>query len=95
MRVIFVAGAIFFEVGASLFVAGVALREIARDSRSTKGCILPYKMRLQDGTGKLSEAAGARGVWSEYRWIMLGFSSDHGRIVFVLAEAIGGFLLQS
>ena len=30
------------------------------DSRSAKLCIFPYKMRRRDGTGKLSEAAGAR-----------------------------------
>ena len=37
-----------------------ALREILIDSRSAKCCIFPYKMRLQDGTSKVSEAAGAR-----------------------------------
>ena len=52
--------AIFSEVGVSLFVAGAALREILRDSRNAKCCICPYKMRLQDGTSKVSEAAGAR-----------------------------------
>ena len=30
------------------------------ESRSAKCCIFPYKMRLQDGTSKVSEAAGAR-----------------------------------
>ena len=30
------------------------------DSRSAKRCIFPYKMRLQDWTSKVSEAAGAR-----------------------------------
>ena len=65
MRVIFgVAGAVFGEVGMShimsLFVAGAALREILIDRRSAKCCIFPYKMRLQDGTSKVSEAAGAR-----------------------------------
>ena len=54
------AGAVFAEVGMSLFVAGAALREILIDRRSTKCCIFPYKMRLQDGTSKVSEAAGAR-----------------------------------
>ena len=61
MRVIFgVAGAVFGEVGMSLFVAGAALREILIERRSAKCCIFPYKMRLQDGTSKVSEAAGAR-----------------------------------
>ena len=41
-------------------MAGAAFREILGDSRSAKGCIFPYKMRLQDGTSKVSEAAGAR-----------------------------------
>ena len=53
-------GAISGEGGASLFVAGAAFREILMDSRSGKRCIFPYKMRLQDGTSKVSEAAGAR-----------------------------------
>ena len=54
------AGAVFGEVGVSLFVAGAALREIWIDSPSAKRCIFPYKMRLQDGTSKVPEAAGAR-----------------------------------
>ena len=44
------AGAVFGDVGVSLFVAGAAFREILEDSRSAKSCIFPYKMRLQDGT---------------------------------------------
>ena len=55
-----VAGAVFAEVGVSLFVAGAALGEILIDSRSGKCCIFQYKMRLQGGTRKVSEAAGAR-----------------------------------
>ena len=54
------AGAIFGDVGLSLFVAGAAFPEVLIDSRSGKRCIFPYNMRLQDGTGKLSEAARAR-----------------------------------
>ena len=42
----------------SLFVAGAAFGEILIDSRSAKCCIFPYKMRLEDGTSKVSEAAG-------------------------------------
>ena len=56
----FVAGAVFGEVGVPLFVAGAALGEILIDSRSAKCCIFPNKMRLQGGTRKVSEAAGAR-----------------------------------
>ena len=54
------AGAVFGEGGVSFLSAGTALREILGDSRSAKRCIFPYKMRLQDGTSKVSEAAGAR-----------------------------------
>ena len=54
------AGAIFGEVGASLFVARAAFREIWGDSQGAKCCIFRYKMRLQGGTGKVAEAAGAR-----------------------------------
>ena len=69
-----VAGAVFGEVGVWLFVAGAAFRAILGDSRSAKCCIFPYKMRLQDGTSKVSEAAGAR--WRFYLRIMLGLSSN-------------------
>ena len=74
-----VAGAVFGEVGVSLFVAGAAFRAILGDSRSAKCCIFPYKMRLQDGTSKVSEAAGAR--WRFYPRIMFGLSSDYPRNV--------------
>ena len=60
MRGFFLAGAIFGEVGVSLFAAGAKFCEISKDSRSAKCCVFPYKTRLQDGAGKLSEAAGAR-----------------------------------
>ena len=55
-----VAGAIFAEVGVSLFVAGATFCEISRDSRSAKCCFFPCKVRRLDGTGKVTEAAGAR-----------------------------------
>ena len=51
--------------------------------------------RLQAGTSKVSEAAGAR--WRFYRRIssdILGLSSGYGRIVFLLAEALQGFSAQ-
>ena len=51
---------IWWSWSVSLFVAGAALREIWIDSWSAKCCIFPYKMRLQDGTSQVSEAAGAR-----------------------------------
>ena len=83
-----VAGAVFGEVGVWLFVAGAAFRAILGDSRSAKCCIFPYKMCLQDGTSKVSEAAGAR--WRFHARIMVGLSSECRRIVFLLAEAIPG-----
>ena len=51
--------------------------------------------RLQAGTSKVSEAAGAR--WRLYPRIssdILGLSSHYGRIVFPLAEALQGFSAQ-
>ena len=54
------AAAVFHEVGVLHFVAGAAVREIWIDSRSVKCCIFQYKMPVQDGAGKVSEAAGAR-----------------------------------
>ena len=60
MRSFCVARTVFDEVGVSFFVAGAALREVLIDSRNAKCCILSYKMRLQDGTSKVSEVAGAR-----------------------------------
>ena len=69
-----VAGEVFGEVGVWLFVAGAALGEILIDSRSAKRCIFPYKMRLQGGTRKVFEAAGAR--WRFCRRIMVGLSSN-------------------
>ena len=38
---LFVAGAVFGDVGVSFFVAGAVLGEIWKDSRSTKCCIFP------------------------------------------------------
>ena len=69
-----VAGAVFGEVGVLLFVAAAALGEILIDSRNAKCRIFPYKMRLQGGTRKVSEAAGAR--WRFHGRIILGLSSN-------------------
>ena len=75
------AGAVFGEVGVSVFMAGAAFREILGDSRSAKCCIFPHKMRLQDGTSTVSEAAGARCRFDGR--IILGLCSDSVRIVFI------------
>ena len=46
------AGAVFAEVGVSVFVAGAALGEILIDSRSAKCCIFLYKISPRwDGEG--------------------------------------------
>ena len=57
---LFVAGAALDEVGVSLFVAGAAIDEILTDSQSAKCCTFQYKVRLQGGARKVPEAAGAR-----------------------------------
>ena len=73
-----VAGAVFGDVGVWLFVEGAAFRAILGDSRSATCFIFSYKMRLQDGTSQVSEAAGARrrfhgrimlGSWSNRLYI--------------------------
>ena len=54
------AGAVFGDLGVSLFVAGAVFGEIWIDSRSAKCCNFPYKMRLGSAKSKLAERAGAR-----------------------------------
>ena len=75
------AGAVFGEVGLSLFVAGAAFGDILGDSRSAKCCIFQYKI-----------VSKIRRVRSPKRRVrdnfMVGLSSDYPRIVFILAEAI-------
>ena len=56
-----------------------ALREILIDNRSAKCCIFPYKMRLQDGTSKVSEAVRDDDF-------MVGLSSDRARIMVGLSS---------
>ena len=41
-------------------MTGAALRDILGDRRDAKCCILQYKIVSQNGTSKVSEAAGAR-----------------------------------
>ena len=55
-----VAGAVFGDLGASLFVAGAVFGEIWIDSRSAKCYNFQYKMRLRSAKSKLAERAGAR-----------------------------------
>ena len=73
------AGAVFGDLGVSLFVAGAAFGEIWVDRRSAKRCNFPYKMRCRGGKSKLGEQAGS--VLQFHAGIMFGSCSDHGRIV--------------
>ena len=54
---LFVAGAAFGDVGASLFVAGTLSGEIWVGSRSAKCCNFQYKMRLRSAK-KVTSANG-------------------------------------
>ena len=55
------AGAVFGDLGVSLFVAGAVFGEIwVVDSRSAKRCNFQYKMRLRSAKSNLGERAGAR-----------------------------------
>ena len=72
-----VAGAVFAEVGLSLFVAGAAFGDILGDSRSAKCCIFQYQNRLQDRTSIRLRSAGCE---------MTILSSDHGRIMVGLSS---------
>ena len=69
------AGAVFGEVGVSLFVAGAGFREIWIDSRSAKCCIFPYKIVFEVGRVRSPK----RRVRDDD--FMLGLSSDYRRIV--------------
>ena len=63
------AGAVFGDLGVSLFVAGAVFGEMWVDSRSAKGCHFQYKI-----------SANGRVRDDEF---MLGSCSDHARIMFV------------
>ena len=77
------AGAVFGEVEASLFVAGAVYGEVWNDSQSAKCCIFPYKMLVVGVKSNLGCEAGC-GVtvsWSDHARIILGSFSDHARII--------------
>ena len=86
-------GAIFGEVGVWLFVAGAAFRGILGPSRSAQCCIFSYKMRLQDRTSKVSEAAGAR--WRFYDRIIVGLYAAYCRFFFYWEKQFTEFPLKS
>ena len=80
----FVAGAVFAEVGVSLFVAGAAFGDILGDSRSAKCCIFQYKIvseigRVRSPKRRVRDDDFILGSWSDYPRIILESS---------LAEAI-------
>ena len=69
------AGAVFGDLGVSLFVAGAVFGEIWVDSRSAKCCNFQYKMRCRGG--KVSSANGR----VQFCNFMVGSWSDHVRIM--------------
>ena len=69
------AGAVFGDLGVSLFVAGAVFGEIWVDSRSAKCCNFQYKMRLRSAKSNLGE----RPVGDDE--FMFGSWSDHVRIM--------------
>ena len=76
------AGAVFGEVEASLFVAGAVFGEIWNDSRSAKCCIFQYKMPVVGVKSNLGCEAGC-GVtvsFSDPARIILGMVSEWSRI---------------
>ena len=75
------AGAVFGEVGASLFVAGAAFGEILGGSRSEKCCIFQYKIVSKMGLirspkRRVRDDDFMFGLSSDYRRIILGMSSN-------------------
>ena len=79
-------------------MTGAALRDILGDSRDAKCCILQYKIvsklgRVRSPKRRVRDddfIVGYRRISSD----ILGLSSDYGRIVFLLAEALQGFSAQ-
>ena len=69
------AGAVFGDLGVSLFVAGAVFGEIWVDSRSAKCCNFQYKMRCRGG--KVSSANGR----VQFCNFMVGSCSDHAIMV--------------
>ena len=63
------AGAVFGDLGVSLFVAGAVFGEIWVDSRSANCCNFQHKRRCRRGQSKLCERTGS---------VILQF---HGRIM--------------
>ena len=66
-------------------MAGAAFGDILGDSRSAKCCIFQYKI-----VSKMGRVRSPKRRVRDDDFIF-GSCSDHGRIVFLLAEAIQGF----
>ena len=90
------AGAVFGDLGVSLFVAGAVFGEIWVDSRSAKCCNFQYKMRCRGGKSKLCERTGS--VLQFHGRIMFGSCSDHmvesARIGNDASTVFGKFFLE-
>ena len=69
-------------------MTGAALRDILGDSRDAKCCILQCKI-----VSKLGRVRSPKRRVRDDDFIV-GLSSDSGRIVFLLAEALQGFSVQ-
>ena len=90
------AGAVFGDVGVSLFVAAAASGEILGDRRRARRCVFPYKIHLDGEILNLRERAVC-GLWfscSDHVRFMLRSRSDYGRIVLLLAAAFDGFFAK-
>ena len=86
------AGAVFGDLGVSLFVAGAVFGEIWVDSRSAKCCNFQYKMRCRGGKSKLCERTGS--VLQFHARIMVGSSAKSSAIVNDASTVFGKFLLD-
>ena len=86
------AGAVFGEVRASLFVAGAVFGEIWNDSRSAKCCIFQCKMLVVGVKGNLGCEAGCGLTVSYHGRIILGSCSDRPRIGNDVSSVFSKFL---
>ena len=89
---LFVAGAVFGDLGVSFLVAGAVFGEIWVDSRSAKCCNFQYKMRCRGGKSKLCERTGS--VLQVHGRIMVGSWSNRPHIVNNASTAFGQFLFD-
>ena len=86
------AGAVFGDLGLSLFVAGAVFGEIWVDSRSAKCCNFQYNIRCRGGKSKLCERTGS--VLQFHGRIMVGSWSNRPRIGIDASTVFGKFFLD-